>query len=124
MKERYLFRGKRVDNGEWVQGCYLGFERPFMYTDTGPVEVDSATVGQCTGLTDKHGALIFEGNICKCSLGRLFTVEWDSENGRFLGFKVGDKKDGSGTIMYVGREPKAENIGNIHDNPELLEEGR
>ena len=81
--------------------------------------VKPLTVGQYTGLKDRNGKRIFEGDILKAPLGDrfiVFVVEWDKENGRFLGF-TSDRH-----IMYAGREPKAEIIGNIYDNPELLEE--
>ena len=83
MIDRYLFRGKRLDNGEWVQGCYIfvpdsGHEH-YIYCadsahpmDTGFYEVhklmfavDPATICQCTGLHDKNGTLIFEGDYVK-----------------------------------------------------------
>ena len=79
--------------------------------------VYSDTVGQYTGLNDKNGQRIFEGDILKAPLGDrliVFAVEWDKENGRFLGF-TSDRQ-----IVYAGREPKAEIIGNIYDNPELI----
>ena len=76
MNERYLFRGKRADNGEWVYGdlihrkiwssdvCVIrasddGFDAYVEY------EVIPETVGQCTGLKDKNGKLIFEGDVVR-----------------------------------------------------------
>ncbi len=125
-----LFRGKRVDNGEWVYGSFIpdlmevfcgdtrldGFIKPYAKTKEERLmrEVLRETVGQYTGLTDKNGNKIFEGDILKTSIGCIFSVEWEKE-GRFLGF-TSERK-----IVYVNREPKAEVIGNIHDNPELLE---
>lgn len=127
-----LFRGRRKDNGEWFVGFYgKSSEKAYIIHDShiafGYVsmkEVNPETVGQYTGLTDKNGKKIFEGDICKFNepFGRsgitLFVVEWDSTNARFLGFTVGGRER---YIVYVGREPKVEVIGNIHDNPELLE---
>lgn len=82
--------------------------------------VYSSTVGQYTGLTDERDQKIFEGDILQAHDGRIFCVEWDDENGRFLGFTIERER----RIVYVGREPKAKIIGNIHDNPELLEAGK
>lgn len=110
-----LFRGKRKDNGRWAESTY-----PFGTMAGGVVvhDFDPTTIGQYTGLTDKSGAKIFEGDICRSSLGLLFTVEWDKENARFLGFTT----EHECRLVYVGREPKVEIVGNIHDNPGLLKE--
>ncbi len=133
-----LFRGKRVDNGEWAYGYVfddgiVGSKRMFtgglVITDSDGKsdsryevgadfhEVIPETRGEYTGLTDKNGVKICEGDIIKTGDSTVCSVEWDGENARFLGFTAGRER----RIIYVGREPKAEVIGNIHDNPELLE---
>lgn len=133
MDARYLCRGKRVDTGDWVQGNTLHSSLDEMFIVelfgdgrwfTAPrevcgslLQVDPATVGHCTGLKDKNGKLIFEGDIFKDLRGRICAVEWDEENARFLGVrKVGSDR----FIAYVGQEPSVEVIGTIHDDPELL----
>jgi hypothetical protein len=72
------------------------------------------SVMEFTGLTDKKGVDIYEGDILKSELDWVFAVKWDNENARFLGYSSTNQ------LIYVGREPKATVIGNIYENPELL----
>ena len=129
-----LFRGKRVDNGEWIQGDLVQFlphgivrivtqEPP--YKDA---EVDSDTVGQFTGLTDKNGRKIFEGDIIHLEYSQVFfggvyfgeyTAEVSYKEGCFItdGINNGDEIE---TPLSGFDNDELEIIGNIHDNPELL----
>lgn len=72
MNDRYLFKAKRIDNGEWVQGYLYGiWERRYILwgmTNDVPdmIEVDPSTICQCTELKDKNGKLIWENDVCKC----------------------------------------------------------
>lgn len=127
-----LFRGKKVDNGEWVEGYYVYdeseqiTEHPAAYIhhlnrhpcgwDLIPFEVIPETVGQYTGLTDKNGTKIFEGDILTAHFvsnrsKQHFKVIF--ENGAFL-FDNGSVKVPVWDIYCL------KIIGNIHDNPELL----
>ena len=69
MNYRYLYRAKRIDNGEWVEGYLYGiWERRYILwgmTNDVPdmIEVDPSTICQCTGLRDKNGKLIWENDI-------------------------------------------------------------
>lgn len=124
-----LFRGKlKVDNGEhkkgdWVFGDLVrikdGEKTSTMIYGFG--EVDPSTVGQYTGLTDKNGTKVFEGDILVFCKGATYPykIEWDG-----MGWKL-YRSDGKrikeafecNEIHYVNI---SEVIGNIHDNPELL----
>ena len=129
-----LFRGKRVDNGEWIQGDIVQFpvhgvvrivEQEPSYKDA---EVDSDTVGQYTGLTDKNGRKIFEGDIIHLEYSQVFfggeyfgeyTAEVSYKEGCFItdGTNNGDEIE---TPLSGFDNDELEIIGNIHDNPELL----
>ncbi|ODA39303.1 YopX family protein [Desulfosporosinus sp. BG] len=131
------FCGKRVDNGQWVYGQYfitpLTDENSGLPSETGwffltgekkhciardgvSFVIDIKTLGQFTGLHDENGKGIYEGDIFVTRGLCTAVVEWEKE-GRFLGFTIGGERK----IIYINREPKVEVIGNIHDNPELLE---
>ena len=77
------------------------------------VEVIPATVGQCTGLKDKNGKLIFEGDVIKGRGPDKMIVKW-----YFDGFKFESESSGCGMMIPDNYNMKI--IGNIHDNPELL----
>ena len=133
MNTRYLFRGKRIDNGEWLQGSLLSckrmtiggsrtkedlFEHHIAPWDYDGFElVDPATISQCTGLKDKNGKLIYEGDIVDIpQCGRIPVI-----------FKAGCF---GGEQCDMGFAPfldsiwgcGGEIIGNIHDTPSLLSE--
>ena len=141
-----LFRGKRVDNGEWVEG-YLyrisEYQNPFiMIKDrhAESYEVDPETVGQFTGLTDKNGKRIFEGDILRgfeypfCSNGEFnyfAEIVWFDDSSAFGIYTFKNPKSNvrgisEGNIDYLEyfNVDKWEVIGNIHDNPELIGNGR
>lgn len=140
-----LFRGKRSDNGEWVEGgicdynCgvsifvvnhYDGglYEPP--YTDLDEIEVIPETVGQYTGLTDKNGTRIFEGDIVRAPyIDPIFQAPWDTDKApaeiALVKFNNGqyyiDYIEGQYKFTVYSCKEYIEVIGNIHDNPELLE---
>ena len=123
-----LFRGKRKDNGEWVEGYYNyatdGYNLELhLISDkiTGiHTEVIPETVGQYTGLTDKSGKKIFEGDIVKiplyegCQEKAIAVVAWDILCAVFY---LHGKRVNTDFYHYFGND--CEVISNIHDNPEL-----
>ena len=137
MEDRYLFRGKRIDNGKWVVGHFYEFmgksyifEPPFTSKEL-TYEVDPSTICQCTGLKDRNGNLIWEKDILHN--GNYFVVKWNAPCARFdivlnnshnipigkwepmiCDWKNNDFKEYRKSVDY-------EVIGNIFDNPELLE---
>lgn len=114
-----LFRGKRIDNGEWVYGCYYhcigtAYGATFIVVnDFGFIEVIPHTIGQYTGKTDKNGEKIFQGDKVLSKYGTMGIVEWDNEESAFL-VNIGDD-----WMTMTDSEWQA--IGNIYDNSELLE---
>ena len=139
MDREILFRGKRVDNNQWTEG-FLSFiytdgrnSNGFIYTDKAriysPVEVRShdvytSTVGQFTGLTDKNGVKIFEGDKLYCE-ARLDKAEMYVvfEQGQFrmvLCDKFKEYETGLGYYDINCFQKTV--IGNIHDTPDLAKE--
>ena len=148
-----LFRGKRCDNGEWVQGYYIRAEHHWhnhgihkdwiicgasanggWFALHNKYSVKAETVGQFTGLTDKNGKKIFEGDVFRLDdevvavvifQDGCFRLEEYGLRGAFTesGFdECGggwDVIDCSPIDWYTIKD--MEIIGNIHDNPELLE---
>ena len=136
-----LFRGKRIDNGKWVYGYVLVYTNqknpyiqlaniatPFVFESDVAFEVDPTTVGQYTGLTDKNGKKIFEGDIIKIVPDYGYSDDYSiskvySYNGIFCVDYHGDDFDSTALGFLEDYLPDGgfEVIGNIYDNPELLE---
>ncbi len=165
MKDRYLFKAKRLDNGEWVTGYYvkrldmydkevhLIFEPATIFYSNGATdgwnEIGPATICQCTGLKDKNGTLIWENDIVELlghrgvikftcggfGIGYRKNIDWEEiqanimritgcenilyacENDNYISlweiyWNFNDEDDSVNTV---------EVIGNIFDNPDLLE---
>ena len=128
-----MFRGKRLQGGEWVEGYFLKSDINKKERESGKATliftpdcdtfimvpechnsfmVVSDTVGQYTGMKDKNGKRVFEGDILSLRTGRPHVVRF--EDGAFVL---------ENTAIPVSFANKFEVIGNIHDNPEMLKGG-
>ena len=145
MNDRYLYRAKRTDNGKWVEGNLIHAKKDY-YICENPYEcmneysslngqsygfggfkfVDPSTICQCTGLKDKNGKLIWENDICdrKEKYPEIvkyhdgdWTLDYSYASNREIGFNC------CNLGFYVTERNCVEVIGNIFDNPELLEVG-
>ena len=151
MSREILFRGKRTDNGEWVYGgfhkwetrqpCVLGDElKPDeikymiivnsfadwnMPRNMQAVEVIPTTIGEYTGLPDKNGRKIFEGDILKFTNSdgekSLHIVQWSDEYSGWETQAIDMKYVAERMDFWDDYQECYEVIGNIHDNPELME---
>lgn len=146
MEDRYLFRGKRIDNGEWAKGnlirsndAEVGYEAIIiptndsnMYTKGGSRgdlgfenwhRVNETTICQCTGLEDMNGKLIFENDILSGHIDVGFPE--DETRKRVVWYENGWCTNEPGRDDYEELDDfDSENfevIGNMIDNPELLE---
>ena len=135
-----LFRGKRLGKGEWVEGFFVEKKDPLLESDVRNAfilaqargdffstwfPVDLSTVGQYTGLRDKNGKRIFEGDMVSTDIERPYLIV-EFRDGCFM-FNCNDGGEDYYDIMLpILKDPQSvykygEVIGNIHDNPELLE---
>ena len=119
-----LFRGKQKDNEKWVIGYLSSKHTITIQTPCGHMDeivICADTVGQFTGLTDKNGQRIFEGDIAKVLQGKDKDIAYVGfENGAFMLYpKTGNIYERT-LWEYWYNDWDVEVIGNITDNPELL----
>lgn len=142
-----LFRGKRTYNGGWIEGSLIHadlldgrsytsilpadetsvhpLDWPYLCCETGTFDgrafpVKPETVGQFTGLTDKNGKRIFEGDIVLCDRNIAPSVDkqtFETKYDRMDGFYG----EGWSSCVTMDQHEMMEVVGNVHDNPELLE---
>lgn len=132
MNREILFKAKRKDSGEWVEGYYLNIAKINRFICTGKIKLDGAvkgiiapemyeidpdTICQYTGLNDKNGKKIWENDIVELpdEVG-CFVCEWEEDTARFV-------MNGDGLTVdfdnYWGYQTEV--AGNIFDNPGVLE---
>lgn len=125
-----LFKGKRVDNGEWVYGMPCATRKSGIYAiqtfDGGIFDIIPESISEFTGLTDKNDKRIFEGDICcfrEWSKGKMcWCGEVHYEHQQFVISGNPNEECESPFLLVMSRfiSENIEVIGNIHDNPELL----
>ena len=143
MEDRYLFKAKRTDNGEWVEGYlvetrYNTYHDGYRIIDKDGINydeldyyepsfisyvIDKSTICQCTGLKDKNGKLIWENDIVRDDNGNIYKAFWQDRYYQFSWICVKSDKlpIGAKWDFWSIRNYEIEVIGNIFDNPELLE---
>ena len=139
-----LFRGKRLDNGEWVEGNLFVSDtdgRTYILAGSRMItiewEVAPSTVGQYTGLTDKNGKKIFEGDVVSIEDGEFWVFSFGNCGGvqnvahevGYTGFHLSplsqsaiqnrDYGQRDDPVYYLNAIGLCV-IGNIHDNPEFM----
>lgn len=138
MNREILFKAKRIDNGEWVEGYYLpGMKLPgydgkndfIVMSDGDYFAINPITLCQYTGLTDKNGKKIWENDIVECNKRKeecgLYKVIWRKEYADFGVMPISNTCIGQYPIGFSygktlhGRDYKS--VGNIFDDKELLE---
>lgn len=131
MAREILFKAKRIDNGKWVEGYYFynaNIKKHYIKTWICYYEVDQETICQYTGLTDKNGKKIWENDICYYDDMDICVIrfgKYDNNTGhKHIGFYTDwqQYKDlYRHDLGFWVAECEVEVIGNIFDNPELLE---
>lgn len=118
MEDRYLFKAKRLDNGEWVQGALLLHDTNTVtifnqHPADGSLqgfEVDPSTICQCTGLKDKNGKPIWENDIVNATDVNCVCV-----------YDIVVKVTDYNLMLNLYYSDELDRVGNKFDNPELLE---
>lgn len=132
MEDRYLYKAKRISDGEWVIGHYVNCCYQNEKDKTGHFilkypnkyyEIYTQTICQCTGLKDKNGKLIWENDVMAAHLDDDYPEDETYIRILWHGSGFYSKEKGSEDMLQVDEfdQEYFEVIGNIFDNPELLE---
>lgn len=136
MTREIIFKAKRIDNGEWVEGCLVIdhsrsnlFEYRMQPVESGVLyapPINPETICQYTGLTDKNGNRIWENDICDRKepypeIVKMYSGDWTLDYSYVFGKEFGSSYCNLG--FYVNERNCVEVKGNIFDNPELVKEG-
>ncbi len=126
----YKFRGQKIDTKEWIYGSFIQMNsnehQCFIFPENTPLCIEltdfytipilKETVGQYTGLHDRNGKEIYEGDLILV-YGELFTVEWNADS---ASFEMNGEESGANFDNYYGYE--CEVVGNIYENKEFWED--
>lgn len=125
-ERKIKFRGKRIDNDEWVHGYLIGtdvivgeiveWDSEYFCTEFW-YKVDPETVGESTNIKDKDGDVAFEDDIIENENGKRFLVRWGINSNGFIAKSADVHTNVHSSYHLI---PKTKIIGNIHDNPELF----
>ena len=127
MIREILYRGKRIDNSEWIEGTYWQSNESIIDKQGYSIKITPKTVGQYTGLKDKNGKKIFEGDILRFTRGGNEHIGKVVYEQRICGLDlwynevVGAYGEKATFRISLTEPTKLEVIGNIYDTPELLE---
>ena len=117
---KVLFRAKSFEFGQWITGSLLQFTNgscSILAEDGSEWRAVPETVGQYTGIQDKNGVMVFEGDITRNDFGDVTMIcTWDDDTSGF----ILESKQGKFMTYHTFLDQAV--IGNIHDNPELLTE--
>ena len=133
MQDRYLFKAKRIDNGEWIQGyvvqtvegsyIVIPYKHSTILGKGSIIEINPSTICQCTGLKDKNGKLIWENDICDRKEEHPEIVKYN-EGDWTLDYSYSKGKESGYCYCNLGfyafEREYVEVIGNIFDNKDLL----
>nr|DAU49136.1 MAG TPA: YopX protein [Caudoviricetes sp.] len=117
MNDRDLYKAKRIDNKEWITGNYMFPDQIYDYINKIAYRIEPKTLCRCTGLKDRKGELIWEGDIIVQKQGYKAVVKYGRFNYSWIDGIYGWYFNGGDVREHQGYEV----IGNIFDHPELME---